>query len=94
MNHTIESELSFFGRYTINISQTALALSDNEFTVCLSHQLSKIVAFRRMSLLSKIKDMLFSRYSPSYFIGQEKRAKNMTAKRSKQTPNVPVNNQW
>ncbi len=94
MNHTIESELSFFGRYTINISQAALALPAHEFTVCLSHQLSKIVAFRRMSLLSKIKDMLFSRYSPSYFIGQEKRAKNMTAKRSKQTPNVPVNNQW
>lgn len=87
----MESELSFLGRYTININQAALSLSTNEFTVCLSHQLSKIVEFRSMNLLSKIKDTLFSRYSPSYFIGREKRAKTMTAKRSKQTPYATAN---
>ena len=83
MNHSMESEFSFFSRYTININQATLSLPVKEFTVCLANQLSKIVAFQHMSLSSKIKDMLFSRYSPSYFISQEKRAKTMTAERAK-----------
>lgn len=83
MNHSMESEFSFFSRYTINISQASLSLPAKEFTICLANQLSKIVAFENMSLSSKIKDMLFSRYSPSYFISQEKKAKKMTAERAK-----------
>ena len=83
MNHSMESEFSFFSRYTINISQASLSLPAKEFTICLANQLSKIVAFENMSLSSKIKDMLFSRYSPSYFISQEKRAKKLTAERAK-----------
>ena len=81
MNHSMESEFSFFSRYTINVNQAALSLPAKEFTVCLANQLSKIVAFENMNLSSKIKDMLFSRYSPSYYISQEKRAKRMTAER-------------
>ena len=83
MNHSMESEFSFFSRYTINISRASLSLPAKEFTICLANQLSKIVAFENMSLSSKIKDMLFSRYSPSYFISQEKRAKKLTAERAK-----------
>ena len=93
MNHSMESEFSFFSRYTININQAALSLPEKEFTVCLANQLSKIVAFQQMSLSSKIKDMLFSRYSPSYFISQEKRAKKMTAERGKHIQDLMSNTQ-
>jgi hypothetical protein len=93
MNHAMDSEFSFFSRYTININYAALSLPVKEFTVCLANQLSKIVAFQHMSLSSKIKDMLFSRYSPSYFISQEKRAKTMTAERAKHIQGTMPNNQ-
>ena len=93
MNHSMESEFSFFSRYTININQAALSLPEKEFTVCLANQLSKIVAFQQMSLSSKIKDMLFSRYSPSYLISQEKRAKKMTAERGKHIQDIMSNTQ-
>jgi hypothetical protein len=93
MNHSIEAEFSFFSRYTININYAVLSLPVKEFTVCLANQLSKIVAFQHMSLSSKIKDMLFSRYSPSYFISQEKRAKTMTAERAKHIQGTMPNNQ-
>ena len=93
MNYSMESEFSFFSRYTININKAALTLPTKEFTVCLANQLSKIVTFQHMSLSSKIKDILFSRYSPSYFISQEKRAKTLTAERAKHIQGTMPNNQ-
>jgi hypothetical protein len=93
MNHSMEAEFSFFSRYTININHAVLSLPVKEFTVCLANQLSKIVAFQHMSLSSKIKDMLFSRYSPSYFISQEKKAKTMTAERTRHIKGSVPNNQ-